>query len=546
MSEDKQSTGLTKITTRDKTGKKALSFNPENNKISFTSLDSPNALWLVKASALPSKLPIHKQSPFTRLIESTNSIPFPKEFSSLPKEIPKHFSFSSSSASLSSSRSHPSLENLVLEEPSKISKSESGHHMRRPGGQIEVTDFSLTKNEAVRHSLPPSKVNNPFAPLVIKAPPPVPTASKPISKSFSATPNVVGSVKPKPVGTPKVKNEFEIIRDNSQSSSPCFIADAKASTPEEKCGQVMREICFTEESFSRDLDVLCRVFLEPIRKQHLLSDEEIKIIFSNIESICSVSKKLLLALQNSTAASVGKAFLSLETDFVSAYHIYCKNQESASNFVDQIEESGKLKNFFALAKENPETRRLDLKSFLMKPVQRICKYPLLLKEIQKNLPPLGASFDEIGRAVAYTSSILSEINKKIADIEKLTHFFDSCGLPLSQYPAPLDTFSIICEKNVKFIQSEEKTKLVNTILTPTHFLFAIPHRRKKCSLQACKVEAIFLTETPNKSLLEMVAMEKKEKYYFIIEDYIERLFWSEEINKVCDTRRKLVDGFGKK
>ena len=55
--------------------------------------------------------------------------------------------------------------------------------------------------------------------------------------------------------------------------------------------------------------------------------------------------------------------------------------------------------FCKQASSHHECRNLDLNSLLIKPIQRICKYPLLLKEILKNTEE-GAEHEVIEHAPA--------------------------------------------------------------------------------------------------------------------------------------------------
>lgn len=62
------------------------------------------------------------------------------------------------------------------------------------------------------------------------------------------------------------------------------------------------------------------------------------------------------------------------------YIPYCSNQQSSSaKFMKTLLSKGEVKVFLDDTYRNPVVRQLDLPGFLLKPVQRICKYPLLLK-----------------------------------------------------------------------------------------------------------------------------------------------------------------------
>ena len=61
------------------------------------------------------------------------------------------------------------------------------------------------------------------------------------------------------------------------------------------------------------------------------------------------------------------------------YTTYCANQPKALAILDRLSKTPSFSDYLQESLLNPETRALTLFSFLIKPIQRICKYPLLLK-----------------------------------------------------------------------------------------------------------------------------------------------------------------------
>lgn len=55
--------------------------------------------------------------------------------------------------------------------------------------------------------------------------------------------------------------------------------------------------------------------------------------------------------------------------------------------MEKLGKNEKFVQFETSATMNPVTKGLNLTSYLIKPIQRICKYPLLLEELLKQTPP---------------------------------------------------------------------------------------------------------------------------------------------------------------
>ena len=86
--------------------------------------------------------------------------------------------------------------------------------------------------------------------------------------------------------------------------------------------------------------------------------------------------------------------------------------------ITQLQEKKKnFRKFCEEAKEKPECQGLVLGSFLIKPVQRMCKYPLLLKVILKNTPEDHIDYQDLAAAIARFERILSDINEAKAEFE---------------------------------------------------------------------------------------------------------------------------------
>lgn len=63
--------------------------------------------------------------------------------------------------------------------------------------------------------------------------------------------------------------------------------------------------------------------------------------------------------------------------------------------------------------------RLGIESFLLKPVQRICRYPLLLRELLKCTAFEDPTYNGIKRALDAMKSMADEVNQSNRDREEV-------------------------------------------------------------------------------------------------------------------------------
>ena len=83
---------------------------------------------------------------------------------------------------------------------------------------------------------------------------------------------------------------------------------------------------------------------------------------------------------------IGDAFLSIYGE-LRAYVIYSANQIAANETVTRLlKENQEFGKFVEAVKARDECKKQALDSFLIKPFQRVCRYPLLLKELLKATP----------------------------------------------------------------------------------------------------------------------------------------------------------------
>nr|XP_026486831.1 uncharacterized protein LOC113393926 [Vanessa tameamea]XP_026486832.1 uncharacterized protein LOC113393926 [Vanessa tameamea] len=191
--------------------------------------------------------------------------------------------------------------------------------------------------------------------------------------------------------------------------------------------EIITEIVETEEKYGRDLQIILEEFYKPMLVAGLLTQEQLSAIFLNVEELIEnnqvLSEKLRDALEIAVeqgdedllTVNVGKILLEC-SGMLTAFQSYCVKQAGAALLLAGLEKEKELLRIFLRVSqmENAVLRRMNLNSFLMVPVQRVTKYPLLLSRLYRATPTCASEREDVKGAQRCVECRLEEINAAAA------------------------------------------------------------------------------------------------------------------------------------
>ena len=155
----------------------------------------------------------------------------------------------------------------------------------------------------------------------------------------------------------------------------------------------LHELLGSECRYVNRLNMMCHVFQKTLAR--MLSKPDYELIFGLIPVLRNSHEEflhrlsgtrsldLVCLLQNVDILFVLEEFIS-DTNVMQSYTTYCMHQERSIERLCQLRSCDALLDEFlrVCIKQNDTSRGLDLSSHLLEPMQRITRYPLLLRQLQ--------------------------------------------------------------------------------------------------------------------------------------------------------------------
>ena len=180
---------------------------------------------------------------------------------------------------------------------------------------------------------------------------------------------------------------------------------------------VCKEVRETEAAYISDLQTVVEVYVRPATEKHILTLEDTQAIFSNLEELCRCATVLLELMDRGgdQASVLAHAFIQV-TPFFKLYALYCRNYERALTTLAHCRRHvAGLNDFLTTQAALPQCRGLSLESYLIKPVQRLTKYPLFWKDLLKQVPHTHPDRASLEKADELVRTVSMAVNQTLTD-----------------------------------------------------------------------------------------------------------------------------------
>uniref|UniRef100_A0A8C9YKC1 Phosphatidylinositol-3,4,5-trisphosphate dependent Rac exchange factor 2 n=1 Tax=Sander lucioperca TaxID=283035 RepID=A0A8C9YKC1_SANLU len=194
---------------------------------------------------------------------------------------------------------------------------------------------------------------------------------------------------------------------------------------------VLNELLKTERDYVGTLEFLS-VFLHRLNQYAAtkidknITEETVKVLFSNIEEILAVHKDFLSMVEELLQPEphahheIGRCFLHFKSRF-QIYDEYCGNHEKAQRLLLELNKIRSVRTCLlnCMLLGGRKNTEVPLEGYLVAPIQRICKYPLLLRELLKRTPKKHNDYALVQESLQVMKAVCSSINEAKRQMEKL-------------------------------------------------------------------------------------------------------------------------------
>ncbi|XP_030650161.1 rho guanine nucleotide exchange factor 26 isoform X2 [Chanos chanos] len=205
---------------------------------------------------------------------------------------------------------------------------------------------------------------------------------------------------------------------------------AEKLTPEERKRQeAIFEVISSEHSYLHSLEVLIRMFKNSKELNDTMTQTERHHLFSNIVDVCEASKKFFRELedrhqQNVVIEDISDIVERHAASNFEPYVTYCSNEVYQQRTLQKlVTKNPAFKEALGRIEANPDCRNLPMISFLILPMQRVTRLPLLMDTICQKTVKDSVQYENCKRALQTVSKLVRKCNEGARTMERTEMMF---------------------------------------------------------------------------------------------------------------------------
>ncbi|KAJ3155909.1 spermatogenesis-associated protein 13 [Geranomyces variabilis] len=329
---------------------------------------------------------------------------------------------------------------------------------------------------------------------------------------------------------------------------------------------IVNELLETERMYVHDLRTLVESFFDRLNAVSWVPSDKKFSLMRNASELYRFQQEFLTKLEmcvgisrsqpheneDDESCAVASVFIEMQQRF-KVYSQYCTQHDGAIKTLNEYESRPEMVTFLKDFRGLAQTK-LDVKDYLIKPVQRLCRYPLLISELIKHSIVDSADLETLVAAHAVMQNVALEIDSakwRMDNLERTNRFFsrlEPAPSPANDLPRRLDIGDFILAGALFVINSDQypsKLRYRGVFLFPEYIYVVKPRRMTSYSLKiclalsSCEFRRLNPGESPLPNAWRLVNTDGGQVYDFCSPSDRERTAWTNMLAQLAAPARRL-------
>ncbi|XP_026069616.1 FERM, ARHGEF and pleckstrin domain-containing protein 2 [Carassius auratus] len=200
--------------------------------------------------------------------------------------------------------------------------------------------------------------------------------------------------------------------------------------PTDKAYFIAKEILTTERTYLKDLEVITVWFRSAVIKENAMPEGLMTLLFSNIDPIYEFHRGFLKEIDQRLALWEGRSNAHVKGDYQRIGDVMLRNMCALKEFVGYLQKHDEV--LTELEKATKRVKKLEtvykefelqkvcylpLNTFLLKPIQRLMHYKLILERLCKHYAPQHRDYDDCEEALKEVAEIAARLQSSLIRLE---------------------------------------------------------------------------------------------------------------------------------